>query len=108
MKTQKLLSAFFFLLSLLFSRQAFTQAPQLVKDIQPGPGSGGYGKMVVDNNLILFPADDGINGVELWRSDGTESGTVLVKDIRLGSATSSLQFLTVMNEKVYFKATDAI
>ena len=35
-------------------------------------------------------ADDGVNGQELWRSDGTASGTTLVRDIRAGSAASEL------------------
>jgi ELWxxDGT repeat protein len=30
-------------------------------------------------------AEDPTNGRELWKSDGTDAGTVLVKDIRPGS-----------------------
>ena len=29
--------------------------------------------------------DDGIGGDELWKSDGTTNGTVMVKDIRAGT-----------------------
>jgi ELWxxDGT repeat protein len=41
----------------------------------PGPGA------VLSSGLFVFPADDGINGRELWASDGTEAGTRLVSDI---------------------------
>jgi ELWxxDGT repeat protein len=33
---------------------------------------------------VLFHADDGVTGRELWRTDGTASGTVSVKDINPG------------------------
>jgi ELWxxDGT repeat protein len=37
--------------------------------------------------LIFFSADDGVNGRELWKTDGTQVQTVLVKDIAPGTAT---------------------
>ena len=32
-------------------------------------------------DTLYFFADDGINGTELWKSDGTDAGTIMVKDI---------------------------
>ena len=36
-------------------------------------------------STLFFPANDGADGRELWKSDGTEAGTVLVKDISSGA-----------------------
>src|ERR1051325_9368923 len=40
------------------------------------------------NGLFFFTAADPGNGTDLWRSDGTAAGTILVKDIRPGAASS--------------------
>jgi ELWxxDGT repeat protein len=56
---------------------------QLVKDINPGAGwsLNYYGTpTLIQENTLLFAADNGATGYELWRSDGTSAGTTLVKD----------------------------
>jgi len=59
-------------------------------------------------NNLLFTADDGVVGAELWITDGTEAGTQLLLDINPGTASSTIKFLASFNNMVYFLAkTDA-
>jgi ELWxxDGT repeat protein len=85
----------------------------LVKDIRPGGGSAfgyyGGGDLTNVNGTLFFVADDGTNGYELWQSDGTADGTVLVKDIRPGRGGSfynGYSYLTNVNGTLFFSAND--
>jgi ELWxxDGT repeat protein len=60
------------------------------------------------NGLFFFAANDGENGEELWRSDGTLDGTVLVKDIAPGPASSWPRELTNVDGTLFFRANDTI
>jgi len=35
--------------------------------------------------MDTLQANDGVNGQELWKSDGTDAGTIMVKDILSGA-----------------------
>ncbi|MEO6177489.1 MAG: ELWxxDGT repeat protein [Flavobacterium circumlabens] len=87
----------------------------MVKDINPGNNSSmlNYNQtqlFTVINNILYFYADDGVNGFELWRSDGTESGTYMIKDIKPNSGIyndgSYPRYFTVLNNIIYFIADD--
>lgn len=56
----------------------------------------------VSNEKIFINVDTQSYGRELWVSDGTTDGTVLLKDINSGSAGSNLGYFTVLNDKFYF------
>ena len=53
---------------------------------------------------LYFSYDDGVNGRELWQSDGTAVGTRLAADINGRTLPSSPQLLTDVNGKLYFTA----
>ena len=76
----------------------------MVKDISPGPEPSYYddsaSSLLDVDGTLFFTADDGSTGEELWTSDGTKAGTVLVKDIHPGDYPSSPTSLTVSNGKV--------
>jgi len=83
----------------------------LIRDIQTGGGSAFNFFPITQTNVngtLYFVANDGSTGDELWRSDGTSSGTTLVRDIRPGSAGLEPRYLTNINGTLYFLADDGV
>src|SRR5262249_61985390 len=63
----------------------------------------------VAGDRVFFVAGDATHGFELWRSDGTESGTELVKDIVPGvGSLSTLGNFAVLGDSLFFDANDGI
>ncbi|MBI9062029.1 MAG: T9SS type A sorting domain-containing protein [Marinilabiliaceae bacterium] len=90
-----------------------TEGTYMIKDINPGvdqfdsPNSSHPEYFNSFGDHVYFRAYDGVHGIELWRTDGTEAGTVMVKDINNGGsgslAVTSPQF-GVYKGELYFMA----
>ncbi|WP_172992252.1 ELWxxDGT repeat protein [Lacipirellula parvula] len=86
----------------------------LVKDIQVGPTSSQVGVMaepVNVNGILYFAARTSTTGVELWRSDGTDAGTYMVRNLNTtigGAGGSDPALLTNINGLLYFIANDGV
>eukprot|EP00941_MAST-03F_sp_MAST-3F-sp1_P000382 g382.t1 len=74
-----------------------TDVPTMVKDLYPGSGSSSPEHLTVFENHLYFTAVDGIHGRELYKSDGSSSSTLLLKDIRVGLASSGIVAMTPFN-----------
>jgi ELWxxDGT repeat protein len=87
---------------------------KLVYDFRATTASSDAASFAVSGGQVFFAADDGVNGRELWKSDGTDGGTELVADLFPGTDGSFLdlpnssepQHLTVSGGRVFFSATD--
>ncbi|MFO0941001.1 MAG: ELWxxDGT repeat protein [Pirellulales bacterium] len=60
------------------------------------------------NGTLFFTAENDLSGRELWRSDGTSTGTRMVADILPGKLSSNPNLLAEVNDKLVFVATDKI
>ncbi len=64
--------------------------------------NGGPHNFFRHEGTVYFAASDGINGNELWATDGTQAGTRLVADLLPGDGGVSPSNFTLYNNMVYF------
>jgi ELWxxDGT repeat protein len=81
---------------------------QLVRNINPGLANSNPTDLTVFNGQLYFAADDGVNGRELWRTNGTQAGTTLVANINPGAASSSPTDLFALGGFLYFAANNGV
>lgn len=76
-----------------------------VKDIKPGTFNLGPMYLSNVNGTLYFASSDRVSSTELWTSDGTDAGTVLVKRFTSGTPSSSISQIIQVNGKLYLVAT---
>ena len=116
----------------LWTSDGTVAGTRIVKDIntttpQPEPwfipvdgpnGSSSPQQLTAVGGTLYFTADDGVQGQELWTSDGTDAGTRMVADLSPGVGSvggplygtdgtgSQIKGLTAVGAKLYFSADD--
>lgn len=97
---------------IVLGKSSIAQNFHLVKDINASKDGYPYNyssgmvtkntgnEYAILNGVSYFGADDGIHGRSLWRTDGTEAGTYMVKD---GVEPNNI---TVSNGKLFFVGKD--
>jgi ELWxxDGT repeat protein len=93
---------------LLLENVSQAQAPTLLKNILSGAGNGievnVRENFVQKNGTVFFAANEGTNGFELWKTDGTNAGTVIVKDINNGATSSQPSHFVNIAGTIFFTA----
>jgi len=94
----------------LYRTDGTSAGTYLVRDIHQGnqgTASAFPAHFINYKNILYFQATNETFGTELWRSDGTNNGTWLVKDIHVGTANSNPAHFAVMDGLLYFSAASA-
>lgn len=79
--------------------------PYLVRDIKGGAQPSNPTELTPVGSTLFFTAKDA-KGRELWKSDGTQAGTVRVKNIRPGAKGSNPHELVDVGGTLFFVAND--
>jgi ELWxxDGT repeat protein len=75
-------------------------------DGQPADFGSDPSRLTNVAGMLFFTADDGIHGRELWRSDGTGTGTILLGDIFSGRSSANPKQMTTVGNLLFFNAGD--
>ena len=84
----------------------------IARDFNDSGGSDGaanpnLANLTAAGAMLFFTANDGTDGDQLWASNGTSLGTVIVSDINPGESGGDPSDLTPVGSSVYFVAYDA-
>lgn len=93
-----------FILPLALISAGLSAQVNLIKDIRSGATGSSPSNTVVYNGQLIFKANDGTTGLEVWKSDGTSAGTALLADNNPGTGNYNPQYFTNFKGKLFFQA----
>lgn len=86
----------------LFKKVSLLQPPFVVSNyVNSNPAT-------ISGNKAFFTANDSVHGFELWVTDGTTDGTMMVKDINSGAGHGRVGNMVDVNGMLYFFADDGV
>jgi ELWxxDGT repeat protein len=96
------------LLAIFFAVNVSAAAePYMLKDIYPGSSNSYPAYLTNINGILYFEASDGTNMREVWKSDGTAAGTVMIAGGYYASDIDGLRYranFTSVNGTLFFGA----
>jgi len=107
------------LLATVLIGNAYAQHPWMIKDVNAtGTKNGTVGsagssinsglkQMYSANGYAFFIANDGVHGAEMWRTDGTATGTIMLADITAGAGSTSFSGIYEAGNLLYFQTFDS-
>ncbi|HEY4942098.1 MAG TPA: ELWxxDGT repeat protein [Rhizomicrobium sp.] len=100
--------------ALLWKTDGTVAGTVMVKEIEPGSYNDAaffLQNMTAQDGLLYFSANNGIDGMELWRSDGTAAGTHQVKALNsftTPNVTAPLSQAAILAGATYFMSGDIV
>ena len=97
----------------LWRSNGTTAGTVMVRDIRTGfvqdqPGSSDPRELTPLNGVLYFSADDGKNGVELWRTNGTSGGATKITELVPGSGSTQPRGLVAWNNSLLYSGNSAL
>ncbi len=95
----------------LWKSDGTAEGTVMVADIagQPDGATGSFPTALTSTpGGLLFSADDGIHGEELWKTDGTAEGTTLVADLAVepGAGATLTNIALMSSGEIFFRRDD--